>query len=167
MPTRRQIFDGTVETVSDVLLAADDRYAEAEDLIVAGRFDGAIYLLGYSAEMWMKAACLALQGLPPSAPVKSSLAPLKTWMQARAPSIAFTNYRSVVFLVEFAVAKRRDANRPLAASLLGELRQRVVDGVYEDWTVIMRYRRSNVTAAQAWVMLANVWWLRTNWTSLT
>ena len=59
----RSLVKASPETLSDLLLAAEDRYGEAEDLLMHQRFDGSVYLFGYSCEMWMKAACLRLRGL--------------------------------------------------------------------------------------------------------
>src|SRR5690242_15840363 len=88
MPLRNSIL-ASPETLADMLLAADDRYQEAEDLLEHQRFDGCVYLFGYSAEMWLKAVCLRLRSIPPAGIVMSALPPLKKWMKAVAPQVTF------------------------------------------------------------------------------
>jgi hypothetical protein len=39
----RVLIKASPETLSDILLAAEDRYREAEELIVLQKFDGAVY----------------------------------------------------------------------------------------------------------------------------
>lgn len=41
----RNLITASPETLSDMLLAADDRYQEAEELLMQQRFDGCVYLL--------------------------------------------------------------------------------------------------------------------------
>ena len=48
----RSIVKAYPEMLSDMLLAAQDQYREAEDLLVQQQFDGCAYLFGYAAEMW-------------------------------------------------------------------------------------------------------------------
>src|SRR5882672_3302247 len=88
------------ETLSDILVAADDRYQEAEDLLVQQRFDGCVYLLGYASEMWLKAACLRLRSLGPTALVKAALPALKAWMKTVAPAASLTNYHDLSYWAE-------------------------------------------------------------------
>src|SRR5258708_36523023 len=94
----RSLVKASPETLSDMLLAAEDRYQEGEDLLVQQRFDGSVYLFGYSCEMWLKAACLRLRGLGPTASVKSALPALKTWMKYKAPAVSFENYHDLSYL---------------------------------------------------------------------
>ena len=166
MPLRSQI-KGTPERLSDLILAADDRYVDAEELLLGGRFDAAVYLFGYAAEMWLKAACMNLRGLGPTSLVKAALGPLRSYMAANAPAVAFTDYHDLSFLVECVAHLRTSASRPLPPALEMELRRHLVTGVHAEWIVDMRYRRANVSPNQAWTMLLNVWWLKLNWPSLT
>jgi len=162
----RQAILASPETLSDVLVAADDRYREAEELLVGQHFDGCVYLLGYSVEMWLKSACLRLRNVPPFAAVKPVLGPLKSWMKGTAPHVPFTNYHDLAFLGQCVVHLRLAQGRPLAAALHAELQRRIIVGFHDEWIVDMRYRRAALTAAEAWAALDNAWWMKSNWTQL-
>jgi hypothetical protein len=166
MPLRITV-KGSPETLSDMLLAADDRYREAETLLVEQEFDGCVYMLGYAAEMWLKAACLRLRGLTAAVLVKSALPPLKRWMQTAAPGTAFTDYHDLGYLAECVLQLRTAQGRPLAVPLATELRTLIVNGLHGEWIVDMRYHRSSLTAADAWSALSQAWWMKNNWLSLT
>src|SRR5207237_3071418 len=96
MPLRQAIL-ASPETLSDMLLAAEDRYREAEELLLDQEFDGAVYLLGYAAEMWLKATCLRLRGHGPTVQVKDTLGTLKAFMRNVAPSVPFSDYHDLSF----------------------------------------------------------------------
>ncbi|MDB5301392.1 MAG: hypothetical protein JWO87_3055 [Phycisphaerales bacterium] len=166
MPLRNTV-KGFPETLSDMLLAADDRYREAEALLVEHEFDGCVYLLGYAAEMWLKAACLRLRGLSATVLVKGALPPLKKWMQSTVPSTTFTDYHDLSYLAECVFQLRLAQGRPLAVPLAVELRTLIVSGLHGEWIVDMRYRRSGLSAADAWSALSQAWWMKNNWLSLT
>jgi hypothetical protein len=85
----RNLVKASPESASDMLLTADDRYREAEELLVQQRFDGCVYLLGYAAEMWLKVACLRLRSIGVNVPVKAVLGPLKSCMRQVAPQVVF------------------------------------------------------------------------------
>jgi hypothetical protein len=163
----RQTVQLNPETVSDMLLAAEDRYREAEELLVTQEFDGAVYLLGYAAEIWLKAACLNLRGHGPVLPVKAALAPLKKWMATTAPSVVFNDYHDLGFLAECVIRLRDSLGRPLSNTQVTELRMHIANGLHNEWIVDMRYRRSGLLATDAWAALLQAWWMKTNWISLT
>jgi hypothetical protein len=162
----RQIVTSSPETLSDMLLAADDRYEDAEELLSQMRFDGCVYLLGFSAEMWLKAVCLRLRGVRPYDPVMASLGPLKKAAKQLAPTLAFSNYHDLSFYVGCIEVLRSHVRRPLDPNLQHELRVRIINGLYNERIVDMRYRRTALTAAQAWSALENVWWIKSNWLQL-
>jgi hypothetical protein len=166
MPLRAAI-KASPETLSDMLLAAEDRYLEAEDLLVQQRFDGCVYLLGYATEMWLKAACLRLRSLGPPTQVKAALAALKSYMKLSAPGVIFSDYHDLAYFAACIAHLRQHLGRPLPLALATELQSRVVNGLYPEWLVDMRYRRSGLTAADAWSALLNAWWVKSNWPSLT
>jgi hypothetical protein len=159
----RQIIQASPETLSDMLVAADDRYREAEELLVNHQFDGAVYLLGYAAEMWLKVACMRLRGHAPTVQVKGALPPLKSWMNAVAPAVVFSGYHDLRFLAECIFHLRLTQARPLTGTLAAELRAQVVNGLHNGWIVDMRYRRSGVSASDAWSALQQSWWMKSNW----
>lgn len=165
MPLRR-IVKAAPEALSDMLLAAEDRYREAEELLVAQEFEGAVYLFGYAAEMWLKAVCLRLRGHGPSTPVKAALPPIKAWMAAVAPGVAFTDYHDLRFLAQCVVQLRQAHGRPLTGPLAADLQSQIATGLHEEWVVDMRYRHCGLVAADGWSALLQAWWMKTNWTLL-
>lgn len=163
----RAIIKSSPETLSDLLLAAQDRYLEAEELLLQHCFDGSVYLFGYAAEMWLKAACLRLQALRPGSQVKAALGTLKTWMKLSAPGVHFTDYHDLSFYAACIRELRLAQGRPLSLVLSSELRGRIVSGLHEEWIVDMRYRRAGVTVNDAWNAMQSAWWMKTNWYALT
>jgi hypothetical protein len=149
-----------------MLVAAEDRYREAEELLVNHEFDGAVYLLGYSAEMWLKAACMRLRGHGPLTPVKGTLAPLKNWMRSASPSVTFSDCHDLSYFSECIVALRLSQGRPLVGTLLTDLRLQIANGLYFEWIVDMRYRRSGLSAVDGWLALSQAWWIKHNWAKL-
>ena len=164
----RQFITGKPETATDFLLAADDRDADAEELVIQQRFDGAVYLFVYAVEMWLKVACLRLRGLGPAVQVKAALPPLKAWMKTYPSAMAApADGHDLAYYADCIDALRGNAQRPLPLNLSAGLRAHVSNGMHPEWKVDMRYRHSGLTAADAWAALANASWVRTNWLSLT
>jgi hypothetical protein len=163
----RNLIKASPESASDMLLAADDRYREAEELLVQQKFDGCVYLLGYAAEMWLKVACLRLRSIGRNVPVKAALGPLKSWMRQVAPQVAFGDFHDLAYLATTVSHLRRHQGRPLPLPAATELQSHIVNGLYQEWIVDMRYRGSALTVADAWTALNNTWWLKHNWLSLT
>ena len=87
-------------------------------------------------------------------------------MSTVAPGVVFTDYHDLGFLAESVSQLRLNLGRPLTGSLAVELRTEIQNGLHNEWTVEMRYRRSGLGAAQAWDALLQAWWLKTNWTKL-
>jgi len=166
MPLRSTIL-ATPERLSDFLLAADDRFADAEELLAQQRSDASVYLFGYAAEMWLKATCLRLRGLGPTAPAKAGLTTLKHWMKSAAPAVPFTDYHDLAFYAQAVPTLRSSIGRPLSAVQAAELQARVVNGLYAEWVVDMRYHRVGLTPTEAWTALADTWWVKMNGLSLT
>ncbi|HEY8751239.1 MAG TPA: hypothetical protein VIM11_24860 [Tepidisphaeraceae bacterium] len=162
----RNFIKAYPESISDMLVAADDRYQEAEELLLQHKFDGCVYLLGYSAEMWLKVACLRLRSLGPNVQVKAALGPLKSWMRQTAPQVPQADFHDLAFLAAAVAQLRIHQGRPLPLPVATELQSRVVNGLYPEWLVDMRYRRSGLAAVDAWAALVNTWWLKQNWMSL-
>ena len=162
----RQIILASPETLSDMLLAAEDRYQDAEELLAQQRYDGCVYLLGFSAEMLLKYVCMRLRGLTPADPVKPALSALKHWMKHSSPTVSWIDYHDLPFFVRSIEALRLNIGRPLALGLQRELSARMIAGVYEEWIVDMRYRRSGISDLRAWQLLENAWWIKSNWIQL-
>jgi hypothetical protein len=166
MPLRATII-ASPETLSDMLLAAEDRYREGEELLLAQEFDGCVYLFGYSVEMWLKAACMQLRGANATVGVMTVLPTLKPLLRFLTPGITRFDYHDLSLLAACVIWLRNAAGRPLSTAMLTALQVHVINGIYAEWMVDMRYRRSGLVATDAWAALQNAWWARNNWTQLT
>ncbi len=71
------------ETLQSFVLAAEERYVDAQQLLVRGRTTATVYLAGYVAEMLLKAAALRLRGASPETSVPAMLGPAQTWARER------------------------------------------------------------------------------------
>jgi hypothetical protein len=163
----RSFVAANPETINDMVLAADDRYDEAEHLLQQQAFDGAVYLMGYAAEMWLKVVCLRLRGLAPTTQVKPALAPLKVWARSLVVALLPKDGHDLSYFAQCIPPLRAAAGRPpLGPTISSELAVKITNGLYPEWIVDMRYRRSAVPATGAWDALNNAWWLKTNWTHL-
>jgi hypothetical protein len=160
MGTRAQIL-GTSETLSDLAWAADHRFREAEVLLGASHWSGAVYLFGIASEIWLKLACFRLVGNGPGTLVHTQLAPARAWMQRHAPSINPEAYHSLRFWAEYLRRLRVAQGRPLANNLAGPLQHHVVNRLFADWKVDVRYRALLLTEAQAWRVYRDASWVRT------
>ena len=167
----RTLLQSTTETVQDLILAAEERYWEALELIVQGRPFAGIYLVGYTAEMLLKTAAFRFDGAQPGDFVAPRLRPAKSYGANVFPTIPYENAHSLRFWVAFLEQKRVAAGLPLPNALNVELTRRV-DRVHNTWWVSMRYRSaavaSMVSAAQMETidLLEDVDWLRKYHTDL-
>lgn len=165
MPLRDDILRRR-ETLSDLIWAAEERFRDGEYLLGATRLSGAVYLLGLSAEMWLKAACFRLRGATPATPVIGQLGPAKAWMQAQAPGVQAESYHSLLFWAEYLIRFRAIHGPDLSSDLIGELRHHVSHRLYADWKIDLRYRFAPITDRQAWRVYNDVLWVRQTWLNL-
>lgn len=112
------------ETLQDFELAAQDRYWEGLELLLAGRDAGGVYLLGYTAEMLLKLASFRLESVKPTDTIKPRLAPVRNWMKQTCPGIDYEGFDSLVFWATYLRAKRRQQGRPLDPLTESQLAQR-------------------------------------------
>jgi len=165
MTLRRQILSSP-EIVSDLASAAEQRFREAEHLLRGGRFVGAVYLFGLACEMWLKLACFRFRGATPVTRVDSQLGPAKAWMAGRAPFISPEKYHSLCFWAEFLILLRTVEGSGMHSLWAGELRHHVVNRLYQDWKIDMRYRSPTISKRQAWRVYNDVAWVRQVWQDL-
>ena len=161
MDTRQRIL-AAQETLSDLEFAAEDRFVDAETLMRGGRTDGAVYLLGLAAEMWLKVACSRVAGFGPAGYVTALLGPAQQWMKVHAPAIPRESYHSLMFWSEYLILLRKIEKVPLPANLAGELRHHVESRLFRDWKIDLRYRPFALSERQARRAYHDVSWLRLN-----
>ena len=153
------------ETLQDFELAAQDRYWEGLELMVAGREPGGVYLLGYTAEMLLKLASFRLESVRPTDPVKPRLAPVRQWMKQTCPGIDSEGFHSLVFWATYLRTKRRQQGRPLDPLTESQLAERT-RCLYAVWTVEMRYRSLRRPASDWRSAYDSVEWIRENYLRL-
>ncbi|MBT9099504.1 hypothetical protein KFZ76_17555 [Methylovulum psychrotolerans] len=125
-------------TLNDLETIAEARLLDAEALIVAGRYDGAIYIGGYAIELWLKARiCKTLK-----------------WAGFPSSSKEFGNYRS--FKVH---------NLDVLLHLSG-MENEIKQNHFADWSNVAawnsesRYKTSSASQSEATTMLNSVKRLR-------
>jgi hypothetical protein len=155
----RRVLESTDESLQEMELAAEDRYWEGIELLLAGRVGGGIYVLGYVAEMFLKLACFRLEPVRPTHPVGSFFGPARKWMEARCPGVDRESYHSLLFWSTYLRDKRRRQGRALAGPLDWQLVRRS-RRLYQTWWVEMRYRRDRARAADGRIVYDDVTWVR-------
>jgi hypothetical protein len=156
----RDVILASPETLSDLKWAAEQRFREGEALLMAGRFSGAVYLLGLASEMWLKIACFRARGAGPATTVDSQLAPAKAWMKAQWPMVQPAAYHSLLFWVEYLVRVRQSQGRALPAVVAGAARHHVLSRLYRDWKIDLRYRAVTIDQKAAWRVYLDTIWVR-------
>lgn len=152
--------------LSDFVWAAEQRFQEAEELFVSRRFSGALYLLGLSAEMWLKLAAIHCHDrrVTAATSVAAHLGPIRLWMAVNFPLVQCESYHSVSFWAEYIIGFRARSGMPLPANTIGELRHHAVRRLFEDWRIELRYRAIPVSERHCWRAFQDVLWMRRNWT---
>jgi hypothetical protein len=165
MGLRRQILSST-ERMTDIVQSAEHRFREGESLLRVGHFDGAVYLLGLSSEMYLKLAVFRYLGSRPLTAIASLFGPARAWMHTNAPHIDPESFHSLRFWAEYLIRIRSARHQPLSISLTGDLRHHVVNRLFEDWKIEMRYRAPLVSNRHATRVYNDASWLRTHWNHL-
>ncbi len=139
----RALVEGRTLGSADWLAAAGERLADAECLRDSARFAGALYLLGYVAEMQLKAALWRLLKLPETADWRE--------LAGRARAVAGHSLGVVeadgghslkYWMLVLIVLLRRDpkaGTRELAKAMAGRVQR-----IHDDWTVELRYSALDV-----------------------
>jgi hypothetical protein len=151
--------------VQDFELAAEERFLDAEELLVRGNATGATYLAGYVAEIVLKYAVFRFDGAALHDVTTARLAPVKRWAQHSLPGIPFTSYHNVLFWAHVLRKKRVDRGRPLP-ELVSQNLMRVAFRVHGAWSVHLRYFGLELAIDSAKSMFMDVAWLKKNHGSL-
>lgn len=166
MPSLRDQLAAWSETVSDLTVSAEDRYRDGLELIAAGRFRGAVYLLGLSAEMWLKLASYRLYAARAADLVGPHARRVADYMRLNAPGSDRESGHSLHYWAEFIILFCGRNGRLLSNEQAGRLRHHVINRLFEDWKIELRYRPTIVTGEQARRVLADAAWLRLHWERL-
>lgn len=158
----RIVQEAHEETVAEMYLAADARYAEGLILHRAGQHDAAIYLWGYTAEILLK---LAYCRLEPSFQISDIAAtrfgPLHTLWRSLFPGsrLDLHDLHSLAFLLEYEYQQRHGhAYRLIVAMPF----YHCIDRLQGNWWVSSRYRHTRADAREAEETQEDVEWLYTH-----
>ncbi len=166
MPLREQILSSP-ETLSDLAWAAQQRFREAETLLSASHFSGAVYLFGLATEMWLKIACFRSRGAGSATRVDGQLGPARLWMSENvAPPIPRESYHSLEFWAEYLIRWRQQHRVALSSDLTGQLRHHICRRLFFDWKIDMRYHAIPMSERDAWRVYNDAHWMRANFESL-
>lgn len=148
------------ETVQDLSLAAEERFADGLDCVTLGRHWSGVYLLGYSAEMFLKVACFKLDGAQPDQPVAPHFGPAKRWGRRFFPKVPYENFHNLWFWCLLLRCKRRYWGRSLLAPFddNGLLRQTRL--LHQTWWIAMRYRPAQIGPDETQAALDGASWIR-------
>jgi|SRR5687767_8998396 hypothetical protein len=157
----RRRLEAVPEVLQDFDLAAEQKYWEGLELLLAGHRAGSIYVLGYEAEMILKYACFRALGHRPGTAVAGLFGPAKKWMQIRRPMIRSEGYHSLWFWMHNLRATRRTLGNPMPIATDVEIVRRI-RRLYQIWWVEMRYRPDRAHAGEVLTVFDDVSWLRAN-----
>jgi hypothetical protein len=163
--TVRRRLEVTQETIQVFELALEDRYLEAIELVSRGYPHAGLYLLGYVAEMILKSACMRVTGATAADEVEARLGPARAAGKRLIPKIAHEQYHSLRFWGYLLVAERVSRQRPLRRAVRRAV-LRIVERLYADWWVEMRYRADTVEPGEVQNTIRDVDWLLENRVSL-
>jgi hypothetical protein len=152
------------ETVHDFEVAAEQRYWDAMELLVAGRGTAGIYLIGYVGDMLLKSAYFRFEGAGPATQVGQHLGPAKMLGKGLGGPDP-ESYHSLRFWAFLLRERRRFRNVPLPAALDAPLIQRV-RRLYQNWWVDMRYRADQPHPREIRSAYDDVTWVRQHYVQL-
>jgi hypothetical protein len=149
--------------------AAIRRLLDAEALRRLDRRMAAIYLYGYSVEMWIKAAyfrtVFLVSGLPPTSPIDfhRRKAAVDEWQALGLPQKPVPH--DIAGWAQLLVAKRISLDVAYPVSLSNEIADRATT-VYLNWREYMRYRSITVNLSALSSVQAEANWFRSKYPQL-
>jgi hypothetical protein len=156
----------TFDCIQEYEQARSDRLWDGTSLWSMNRDPGAVYVLGYAAEITVKCAYFRVSGFTIVQPIGH--AELKT-AQAKAQTLNLTTpreaFHSIRFWADLLIEYRRAAARPLAGATEASLKA-AVDAVYDCWWIEMRYKRAYSSRTDLERLAAAVDWIDNNYVAL-
>lgn len=160
MPLRRRLLHP--ETLQTLVLAAEERYFDAAELLARGRTTGAVYLAGFVAEMLLKHAAFRLQGAGPSARVGALFGPtMKKWAKRLLPTIDPEQKHSLWFWALLVRRIRRDLGRPFVSDFDSAFVRRA-RRLHGNWSVDLRYSEMSAGVLDAKEAFEDMAWIKTH-----
>lgn len=124
------------ETWQSMELAANLRYQEALELIDNHQYLGALYLLGYVAEMRLKVAYCRLKSITPSTNITSIVSRTSAF---RARSISAKNAHDVKAWKELLFYERIALGKSISPIIAAKVNS-AADKLNDLWEEVLRYR---------------------------
>jgi hypothetical protein len=156
----------TFDCLQEYEQAMSDRLWDGMSLWSLSRDPGAIYVLGYAAEIIIKCAYFRFSGF--TIVQNIGHAELNT-AAARATTLGVTTHREgflgIRFWSDLLIAQRRAAARPLTVTMETALRSNV-DVVYDRWWIEMRYKRAYSSRMDLEQLAVAVDWIDKNYLTL-
>lgn len=152
---RLQVLE-PVETWPGLHSAVQERFWDGFELATSAqaRHAGAIYLLGYVAEMLLKVAFFRVTGFPPG----QSVTLRGIWKH---PAFLGKNMHALDGLADVLIAERATRGRALDPVFAGQLKTSVLT-VASHWQETLRYRHTPAMQTELAEVYRNVDWLLVN-----
>lgn len=141
-------FANEPETLNTLALAAEERLQEAAELLAQKRSLAAIYLAGYSVEMWLKYAYFRVTGAALDDDVSSRLEPARTRGRHLIPEIDCEHFHNPLFWFRLLAVVRATSATPMSPLAELQFMSRVLD-IHENWWVALRYKPDTVPILKA------------------
>src|SRR5258706_8284928 len=160
----------TDDSISQFEAAAQQRFEEATLLLYGSRSYAAIYLYGYSIEMWLKAAYFHNEGI-----IANVTSPIMTadrdraWRQRTASGAPArqTNKHDLEIWAHLLIYIRRTAGiHPPYVPLLENTLLSYTRGLRDHWNVEMRYQHASVLPVEVKSVRIAAEWVMMNYLSL-
>lgn len=156
----------TFDCIQEYEQAKAERLWDGMSLWSSSRDPGAVYLLGYAAEIAIKCAYFRFSGF--TIVQNIGHAELKT-AAARASILGVSTpregFHSIRFWSDLLIAQRHAAIRPLVFTVETELK-RNVDVIYDRWWIEMRYKRAYSSRTDLEQLAVAVDWIDKNYPTL-
>ncbi len=146
------------ESISIVSLAAEQRYWDGLEALLAGRLAAAVYFFGLSVEIHLKVAAAKVDGLPPTTDLRAWLNTTKQLMNV-APSVVPEGFHSILYWSGYIQRRRSVQSKPLPQDTAEKLRRHTM-AVYATWWNEMRYHPEQVSANEAKMVYRAASWAR-------
>jgi hypothetical protein len=153
------------ETPQSFVLAAEERFFDAQELFAKGRTTGALYLAGFVAEMLLKHACFRLRGAAVTDPVDRMFGPAMAWARRRMPRIKHEGKHSLWFWAMYVRRMRRELGRHFSEDFDQDLLRRARN-LRRSWSVDLRYCEVVAPSVEVKQALVDVAWIRSNSSAL-
>ena len=161
MPLRARV-ESNPETLQDLDIAGEQHYWEAIEMMVCQHNATGIYLMGYVAEILLKAAYFRLSGAALADPLDAYLRPARNLMRTRYRVIDAEGGHGLFYWLTLLRMRRQILTRPLSVDT--EMRLvRAIRRLRQEWWVGMRYRPDQASPEEAQLVYNEVSWLRANY----